>query len=87
VQRRAYGLARTLAGRAPISVAAAKALVDRVLAGQRTDDDWSRSLYTASYHSAEYAEGVAAFAARRVPDFTACAWPDLSMVETQGHTG
>jgi enoyl-CoA hydratase/carnithine racemase len=86
VQRRAEGLAKTLAGRAPISVAGAKALIDRVLAGQHTDDGWSRSLYTASYRSAEYAEGVTAFAARRVPDFSRCAWPDLGIVESQGHT-
>lgn len=75
IQRRAYALARTLASRAPISVAGAKALIDRVLAGQESDDAWSHALYDASYHSPEYAEGVAAFAERRVPDFTGCAWP------------
>ncbi|MEV0271283.1 enoyl-CoA hydratase/isomerase family protein [Hamadaea sp. NPDC050747] len=81
VERRAYALARMLAGRAPISVAGAKALIDRVLAGQETDDSWTRDLYTASYHSPEYAEGVTAFGERRVPDFHECAWPSLGRVE------
>jgi enoyl-CoA hydratase/carnithine racemase len=80
VRRRAYALARTLAGRAPISVAGAKALIDRVLAGQEEDDAWTLDLYTASYHSPEYAEGVTAFGERRVPDFRRCAWPALGTV-------
>ncbi|MEV6963724.1 enoyl-CoA hydratase/isomerase family protein [Hamadaea sp. NPDC051192] len=81
VRRRAYALATMLAGRAPISVAGAKALIDRVLAGQESDDAWTRELYAASYHSPEYAEGVAAFGERRVPDFRDCAWPSLGRVE------
>jgi enoyl-CoA hydratase/carnithine racemase len=82
ISRRAYELAATLAARAPISVAGAKAMIERVLAGRLSEDDWTRSLYAASYHSGEYAEGVAAFAGRRVPQFTASAWPDVGIVES-----
>ncbi len=69
-------LAARLAGRAPVSVAAAKVLVGRAAAGPVTEDDLARRWYERSYASAEYAEGVAAFLAKREPDFSALPWPD-----------
>lgn len=74
----AWELARRLAGRAPVSVAAAKRLVGRAAAGPVAEDDWARRWYDRSYASAEYAEGVAAFLARREPDFTAVPWPEVA---------
>lgn len=71
VEARAYRLARDIAARARISVTGAKVLVERAARGGREEDDDVRALYHASYTSAEYAEGVAAFLAKRSPDFPA----------------
>lgn len=69
VEPRALALAATIASRARISLVGGKAMVARVAGGQREEDDEVRALYRASWDSAEYAEGVAAFLAKRPPEF------------------
>ena len=69
VQARAYALAATMAGRARISLEGGKDLVARAAAGRLDVDDDVHELYRRSWTSAEYAEGVAAFLAKRAPDF------------------
>jgi enoyl-CoA hydratase/carnithine racemase len=71
VDDRAYALARTISQRARISVTGGKTLIERVSSGRLDEDDEVRSLYARSLTSAEYAEGVAAFLAKRTPDFAA----------------
>ena len=71
VEARAYELARTMASRARISLHGGKALVARAVAGRLDEDDDVRALYAQSWTSAEYAEGVQAFLAKRAPDFAA----------------
>jgi enoyl-CoA hydratase/carnithine racemase len=66
---RAYALAATLVSRARVSVIGGKELVARVARGELAEDDEVRELYHRSWTSAEYAEGVAAFLAKRAPDF------------------
>ena len=69
VEARAYALAATMAGRARISLEGGKQLVARAAAGRLDVDDDVHELYRRSWTSAEYAEGVAAFLAKRAPDF------------------
>lgn len=69
VEQRGYELARTMAARARVSVQGGKAMVDRVVAGRLEEDDDVVALYRRSWTSAEYAEGVQAFLAKRAPDF------------------
>lgn len=71
IEPRAYALAGAMAARARVSVVAGKAMVDRVVAGQLIEDEQVRTAYELSWSSAEYAEGVAAFLAKRTPDFRA----------------
>lgn len=71
VEDRAYALARTLAERARISLTGGKVLIERAFAGRLEEDVEVRALYAESWGSAEYAEGVAAFLAKRAPDFAA----------------
>lgn len=68
---RAYALARTLTARARISLVGGKALVERAFAGHLEEDGEVQALFAESWTSAEYAEGVAAFLAKRRPDFAA----------------
>ena len=68
-EERAYALARTMASRARVSLLGGKAMVDRVVAGRLEEDDDVQRVYESSWTSAEYAEGVAAFLAKRPPDF------------------
>lgn len=70
-QARVAELAATLASRARVSLRGAKALIGKAAAGQRTEDDEVLRHYHDSLHSPEYAEGVAAFLAKRAPDFRA----------------
>ena len=70
-EQRAYELARTLTSRAQVSLLGAKRLVDLAAAGELAADEQVQALYRASWTSAEYAEGVAAFLAKRSPDFVA----------------
>jgi enoyl-CoA hydratase/carnithine racemase len=69
VEARTAELAATLAGRAQVSLLGAKALIGKVTAGVRNEDDEVRQHYYDSLHSPEYAEGVEAFLAKRAPDF------------------
>lgn len=69
VEKRAYDLAALLAARARISVVGSKALIERAARGERKPDAEVLRLYEESYTSPEYAEGVAAFLAKRPPDF------------------
>ncbi|KAA2250992.1 enoyl-CoA hydratase [Solihabitans fulvus] len=62
-------LSELIAGRAQVSVRGAKAIVNRITDGQHEEDDEVRALYNAAVHSAEYAEGVSAFLAKRPPRF------------------
>ncbi|MCW2599404.1 MAG: Enoyl-CoA hydratase/isomerase [Frankiales bacterium] len=71
VEARTAELAATLTGRAQVSLLGAKALIGKVTAGIREEDDEVRKHYHDSLHSPEYAEGVAAFLAKRAPDFRA----------------
>ena len=69
VEDRAYALARTLTTRARVSQVGAKALIARAVEGRRDVDREVEALYAASFTGPEYAEGVAAFLAKRSPDF------------------
>lgn len=69
VQDRAYSLARTMAARARVSLVGAKQMVARAASGRLEEDDEVLAVYAQSWTSAEYAEGVAAFLAKRTPDF------------------
>ena len=71
VPARAYALAATMAARARISLEGGKELIARAAAGRLEVDDAVTELYRRSWTSAEYAEGVAAFLAKRAPDFRA----------------
>ena len=75
LEGRTSELAATLAARARVSVRGGKALIGTVAEGQRTEDVEVRAHYTASLHGPEYAEGVAAFLAKRAPDFRAARTP------------
>ena len=65
---RAMALATTMASRARISVRGAKTIIGKITEGEHEDDE-VRALYAESVHSAEYAEGVAAFLDKRPPRF------------------
>jgi enoyl-CoA hydratase/carnithine racemase len=69
VEDRAYALANTLSQRAQISLTGGKTLIERAFAGRLEEDAEVQQLYARSWASAEYAEGVAAFLAKRDPDF------------------
>ena len=69
VEERAYGLARTMAARARVSLVGGKEMVARAAAGRLDEDADVVAAYARSWTSAEYAEGVAAFLAKRSPDF------------------
>ncbi len=66
---RAEELAGRIASRAPVSVRGAKQIINRITAGLPDEDDDIRALYDEAVLSAEYAEGVAAFLAKRDPMF------------------
>ena len=71
VEARAYALAETLSQRARISLTGGKVMVERAFAGRLAEDDEVQALYAQSWSSGEYAEGVAAFLAKRPADFAA----------------
>ena len=71
VADRAQALARTVASRAQVSLRGGKAMIHRVVTGQLEEDAGVVAIYEQSWASAEYAEGVAAFLAKRAPDFPA----------------
>ena len=69
VEDRAYALARTLASRARVSLTGGKLLIAKAAVGRRDEDAEVVAAYEQSWGSGEYAEGVAAFLAKRAPDF------------------
>jgi enoyl-CoA hydratase/carnithine racemase len=71
VEQRAYDLAKTLSSRARISLTGGKELIARAAHGRLDEDEDVQALYEQSWTSAEYAEGVAAFLAKRPPSFAA----------------
>jgi enoyl-CoA hydratase/carnithine racemase len=71
VLRRGEELARTVASRARVSLVGGKALVERVASGDSQHSADVQAIYEESWTSPEYAEGVAAFLAKRRPDFAA----------------
>jgi enoyl-CoA hydratase/carnithine racemase len=71
IETRATALAATLSSRARVSLLGAKALIAKASAGERVEDAEVLQHYRDSLHGPEYAEGVAAFLAKRAPDFHA----------------
>jgi enoyl-CoA hydratase/carnithine racemase len=66
---RVKDLAELIASRAQVSVRGAKTIVNRIIDGHHDEDDAVRALYDEAVHSADYAEGVAAFLEKRPPRF------------------
>ncbi|WP_017540158.1 enoyl-CoA hydratase/isomerase family protein [Nocardiopsis halophila] len=62
-------LAGTIAERSQVTLRAAKTILERIQDGADEEDDEVRGLYDAGYASADFAEGVAAFTAKRRPEF------------------
>ena len=71
VEARAYAVAGTIASRAQVSLRGGKAMITRAVEGRLDEDADVVAMYHQSWTSAEYAEGVAAFLAKRPPDFHA----------------
>jgi enoyl-CoA hydratase/carnithine racemase len=69
VDTRMKELAAAIASRAQVSVRGAKAIINRITAGQHGEDDAVRVIYDDAVHSADYAEGVRAFLEKRPPRF------------------
>ncbi|WP_197321232.1 enoyl-CoA hydratase/isomerase family protein [Saccharomonospora sp. NB11] len=61
--------ARTLCSRSQTAVRSMNEIIGRILAGQTECDEEIERLRTEAVHSADYAEGVAAFLERRAPRF------------------
>ena len=70
LERRTYEFAELLTTRAQVSVRAAKTIVNRIAAGQVTEDTESERLRDSSFDTADYAEGVSAFLHKRQPRFS-----------------
>lgn len=64
-----YEFAELVCTRAQFSVRAAKTIVNRILAGQAVDDEFTTDLRNSSFDTEDYAEGVRAFLAKRPPAF------------------
>ena len=62
-------LASAILDASPHSVRAIKGIVRRVLDGQAHDDDETRAIFAAAFDGADFAEGTAAFVAKRKPEF------------------
>lgn len=67
--RRVAELAATIAGNAPLSVRASKLAIHAELSGDATDVELARAAGDRTFTSSDYAEGRAAFQARRRPEF------------------
>ncbi len=66
---RATALAQTIAANAPLSVRASKAAIKAVLSGSSDDAAAASEIGAKTFDSGDYAEGRAAFAERRPPQF------------------
>lgn len=66
---RADQIAKTIAANAPLSVKASKAAIRAALSGHVADVEAAAQAGDATFDSADYAEGRAAFKARRAPVF------------------
>jgi len=69
LEDRTYDFARLLTTRAQFSVRAAKTMVNRIVDGQRTDDELTAHLRDSCFDTADYREGVRAFLEKRPPRF------------------
>jgi enoyl-CoA hydratase/carnithine racemase len=69
LERTTYEFAELICTRAQFSVRAAKTIVNRIVAGQATDDEVTTDLRNSSFDTDDYAEGVRAFLAKRAPEF------------------
>lgn len=63
-------LAETIAAYSPHTARQAKTMVRRILNGQSDDDAETSALFADAFLTADFEEGVAAFLAKRKPDFT-----------------
>lgn len=64
-----YDFAETITTRAQFSVRAGKEMVRRVVSGQVADDEETIDLRNSSFDTEDFSEGVAAFLAKRPPNF------------------
>ncbi|MEC3976739.1 enoyl-CoA hydratase-related protein [Amycolatopsis sp. H20-H5] len=62
--------ARTLCSRSQASVRGMNRIIEKILAGQQESDAEVEAIRLEALHGEDYAEGVAAFLARRAPKFT-----------------
>lgn len=69
LHKHTYDFARLLTTRAQFSVRAAKTIVNRIAAGQYTDDDVTTHLRNSCFDTPDYLEGVRAFLEKRPPRF------------------
>jgi enoyl-CoA hydratase/carnithine racemase len=69
VVTRATELAHTMASRSRVTISGAKEIITRITAGRYEEDQAVHALYANSANSPDYAEGVAAFLAKRPPKF------------------
>jgi enoyl-CoA hydratase/carnithine racemase len=69
LDERVAALAAAIAESAPLSVRASKAAIRAVLSGDAEDRETARALGDATFDSADYAEGRAAFMEKRRPRF------------------
>lgn len=68
--RRAHEIAASIAANAPLSVRASKAAIRATLTGNAADVATATAAGDATFDSSDYAEGRAAFRARRQPKFS-----------------
>jgi enoyl-CoA hydratase/carnithine racemase len=61
--------ARSIAGASPWSVAKAKAVVRKIASGVLAEDEETRGWFTDAIETTDFREGLAAFRARRKPEF------------------
>ena len=70
LEPRAMAIATTIAANAPLSVQASKLAINAELSGDLADAERARAAGDLTFASTDYAEGRAAFKARRRPEFT-----------------
>lgn len=69
IEAAALDYAEDLATRAPLTIRAAKAMIEAMMAGADADTPETAALAAAAFASADFREGQAAFAERRPPQF------------------